>query len=143
LRSVIRGLSLLVGVALVGGAVAVACGGDDYGGSSGSGTQPTAAATSPPSGGGGTTLNVTISGSKYSPDRPTVSANQTLTVRIQNNDSVSHTFSIQNGASSGTIPGGSSGTATVNIPSGGGSIVFFCQIHGQGVMSGTIVYQAQ
>jgi hypothetical protein len=26
-------------------------------------------------------------------------------------------------------------------PSGGGGIAFFCQIHGQNVMNGTIVYQ--
>jgi plastocyanin len=146
MKQVTRRLLILAGLLLLGGAFLGACGGGDKGGG-GNGAPPPAATSAPTGaaggGGGSGSLEITIAGLKYSPERPTVRANQTLTVRVQNNDSVPHTLTIQNGPSTGTIGGGASGSVNVSIPGGGGGISFYCEVHGRGQMSGTIVYQTQ
>ena len=136
----IRGLFVALGLVILS-VLLLSCGGDDDDGTSP--TTPSAASpTSAPSGGGGgaATLSVTIANLAYSPRTLTVRAGQAVTVSIQNNDSFTHTMTIQNGPSSGNIGGGSSGTLTFTAPAAAGGMNFFCQIHGQG-MSGTITVQ--
>jgi plastocyanin len=120
-----------------------ACSSDDDSGDLplASSPRPTNAATAS-GGGSGSTIDVAaVSGNAFNPRRPTVRAGQSFTIRFQNTDSTTHTLNIQNGPSTGNVAPGASATITFNAPTGGGGIAFFCQIHGQNTMNGTIVYE--
>jgi nitrite reductase (NO-forming) len=134
---------LLTIAASVLAALALACGGDE-GSSPAATTSPAPGqATQPASGGSSaTTIDVVAAaGNVFEPRRPTVRAGQPFTVNVRNSDSVAHNFTIQNGPSSGNIAPGATATVSFTAPTGGGGIAFFCSIHGQSSMNGTIVYQ--
>jgi plastocyanin len=133
----------LVALVIAGG-VALGCGGDDD--DDGGDTAPTAAsgATAPAGGGGGngSTVEVAaVSGNTYDPRRVEVKAGAAFTIKFTNEDSIAHTFTIQNGPDSGSVAPGGSAEITFEAPSGGGGIAFFCTIHGQSSMNGTIEYR--
>jgi plastocyanin len=109
----------LAGVAFLGLALSVACGG--Y-------SAPTVSTPPPAGGGGGGSANATASivNFSYSPNPVTVSVGQS--VAWQNSDSVSHTATADNGSfNSGVIgPGATSAPMTMSTA---GSFTYHCQIH--------------
>lgn len=130
-----------------------ACGGDDDDAGSPAPTAttpaastPAAAATNTPAAATGSpvdasgAISVALAGIQYNPRRITARVGQAVTIRLQNNDGVPHTLTIQNGPSSGIIDGGAQGSVSIPAPTAAGTVNFFCQIHGQ-AMTGTIVYE--
>jgi plastocyanin len=134
---------VLVIAALALAALATACGRADETPPSANASPAPGQATPPASGGsGGSTIDVAaVAGNMFEPRRPTVRAGQPFTVNVRNSDTVAHNFTIQNGPASGNIAPGATATVSFTAPSGGGGIAFFCSIHGQSSMNGTIVYQ--
>jgi nitrite reductase (NO-forming) len=131
---------LLLVALVIAGAVALGCSGDDDDDGE---TAPTAASGSTaPAGGGGSTVEISaVSGNTYDPRRVEVEAGAEFTVQFTNEDSIAHTFTIQNGPDSGNVAPGGSAEITFEAPWGGGGIAFFCTIHGQSSMNGTIEYR--
>jgi plastocyanin len=111
--------------------VVAACSSDDGGGTTGTtGTTGGATgATETGSGGGGTTI--TIAGFAFDPDTITVSGPTEVT--ITNNDSTTHTFTLDDGSVDETIEPGATETVTVDVSASTG---FHCNIHPQ--MTGQI-----
>lgn len=108
--------------------VVAACSGDDDGGTTGT-TGGATGATETGSGGGGTTI--TIAGFAFDPDTITVSGPTEVTVT--NNDSATHTFTLDDGSVDETIEPGATKTVTVDVSASTG---FHCNIHPQ--MTGQI-----
>ena len=110
--------------------VVAACSSDDGGGGT---TDTTGGATGTTaetgSSGGGTT--VTIAGFAFDPDTITVSGPTEVT--ITNNDSATHTFTLDDGSVDETIEPGATETVTVDVSASTG---FHCNIHPQ--MTGQI-----
>ena len=110
--------------------VAAACSSDDNGGGT---TDTTGGATGTTaetgSGGGGTTI--TIAGFAFDPDTITVSGPTEVTVT--NEDSATHTFTLDDGSVDETIEPGATKTVTVDVSASTG---FHCNIHPQ--MTGQI-----
>ena len=116
---------LLVVCAVVSLAVLlVACGGDDDddGGSSSSG-------------GGGT--DVEMRDFSYDPKTLTARAGQAMTLELKNEGEQPHTFTIAGLVDSQRVEKGQSKTITFT-PTQAGSLTFFCTVHGQATMSGTL-----
>jgi plastocyanin len=116
---------LLVVCAVVSLAVLlVACGGDDDddGGSSSSG-------------GGGT--EVKMRDFSYDPKTLTARAGQAMTLDLKNEGEQPHTFTIAGLVDSQRVEKGQSKTITFT-PTQAGSLTFFCTVHGQATMSGTL-----
>ena len=113
--------------------VVAACSSDDNGGGGTTGTTGTTGgatgATETGSGGGGTTI--TIAGFAFDPDTITVSGPTEVT--ITNNDSATHTFTLDDGSVDETIEPGATETVTVDVSASTG---FHCNIHPQ--MTGQI-----
>jgi plastocyanin len=116
--------------------VVAACSSDDDGGgttgTTGGATGTTGGATGATetgSGGGGTTI--TIAGFAFDPDTITVSGPTEVT--ITNNDSATHTFTLDDGSVDETIEPGATETVTVDVSASTG---FHCNIHPQ--MTGQI-----
>ena len=108
--------------------VVAACSSDDGGGTTGS-TGGATGATETGSGGGGTTI--TIAGFAFDPDTITVSGPTEVT--ITNNDSTTHTFTLDDGSVDETVEPGATETVTVDVSASTG---FHCNIHPQ--MTGQI-----
>jgi plastocyanin len=108
--------------------VVAACSSDDGGGPTGT-TGGATGATQTGSGGGGTT--VTISGFAFHPDTITVSGPTEVT--ITNEDSTTHTFTLDDGSVDETVEPGATETVTVDVSASTG---FHCNIHPQ--MTGQI-----
>jgi len=110
--------------------VVAACSSDDDGGGT---TDTTGGATGTTaetgSSGGGTTI--TIAGFAFDPDTITVSGPTEVT--ITNNDSATHTFTLDDGSVDETIEPGATETVTVDVSASTG---FHCNIHPQ--MTGQI-----
>ena len=110
--------------------VVAACGSDDDGGGT---TDTTGGATGTTaetgSSGGGTTI--TIAGFAFDPDTITVSGPTEVT--ITNNDSTTHTFTLDDGSVDQTMDPGATETVTVDVSASTG---FHCNIHPQ--MTGQI-----
>lgn len=110
--------------------VVAACSNDDGGGGT---TDTTGGATGTTadtgSGGGGTTI--TIAGFAFDPDTITVSGPTEVT--ITNDDSATHTFTLDDGSVDETIEPGATETVTVDVSASTG---FHCNIHPQ--MTGQI-----
>lgn len=110
--------------------VVAACSSDDDGGGT---TDTTGGATGTTaetgSGGGGTTI--TIAGFAFDPDTITVSGPTEVTVT--NDDSTTHTFTLDDGSVDETVEPGATETVTVDISASTG---FHCNIHPQ--MTGQI-----
>jgi plastocyanin len=120
----------IFGVALV----LAACGGDD-GGDGGTTTGPTAA-TGPTGettggGGGGGGDEIIMSGFAFQPSTIEVSGPTELT--IVNEDTASHTFTLDDGSIDETLAGGESVTVTIDVSESQG---FVCRFHPG--MDGTI-----
>lgn len=110
--------------------VVAACSSDDGGGGT---TDTTGGATGTTaetgSGGGGTTI--TIAGFAFDPDTITVSGPTEVTVT--NDDSTTHTFTLDDGSVDETVEPGATETVTVDVSASTG---FHCNIHPQ--MTGQI-----
>jgi plastocyanin len=110
--------------------VVAACSSDDDGGGT---TDTTGGATGTTaetgSSGGGTTI--TIAGFAFDPDTITVSGPTEVTVT--NDDSTTHTFTLDDGSVDETVEPGKTATVTVDVSASTG---FHCNIHPQ--MTGQI-----
>jgi plastocyanin len=110
--------------------VVAACSSDDNGGGT---TDTTGGATGTTaetgSSGGGTTI--TIAGFAFDPDTITVSGPTEVT--ITNEDSATHTFTLDDGSVDETVEPGATETVTVDVSASTG---FHCNIHPQ--MTGQI-----
>jgi plastocyanin len=111
--------------------VVAACSSDDGGGGT-TGTTGGATGTTAETGatgGGGVTM--TIAGFAFDPDTITVSGPTEVT--ITNNDSTTHTFTLDDGSVDQTMDPGATETVTVDVSASTG---FHCKIHAQ--MTGQI-----
>jgi plastocyanin len=99
-----------------------ACGGDDGGGGTTGGET---------GGGGGGGNEITIEGFAFNPSTISVSGPTEFT--ITNNDSASHTFTLDDGSVDEEIGGGQSTTVTIDVSESTG---FMCRFHPQ--MTGTV-----
>lgn len=116
------------GLVLVLAAALGACGGDDGGAAGNGGTT---------GGGGGTTLQVTAVDNSFEPSSLQAPAGAEVTVELTNDGSNPHTFTIDDPAvDTGSVEGGGSATVSFTMPDQ--EVTFYCKIHGQAVMSGTI-----
>jgi plastocyanin len=116
--------------------VVAACSSDDNGGGTTAttggatgGATGSTAATGGGGGGGGTTI--TIAGFAFDPDTITVSGPTEVTVT--NEDTTTHTFTLDDGSVDETVEPGATVTATVDVSAATG---FHCNIHPQ--MTGQI-----
>lgn len=110
--------------------VVAACSSDDDGGGTTSTTGGATGSTAATGGaGGGTTI--TIAGFAFDPDTITVSGPTEVTVT--NEDSATHTFTLDDGSVDETVEPGATVTVTVDVSAATG---FHCNIHPQ--MTGQI-----
>lgn len=112
--------------------VAAACSSDDNGGGTTAttgGATGSTGSTAATGGGGGTTI--TIAGFAFDPNTITVSGPTEVT--ITNNDSTTHTFTLDDGSVDQTMDPGATETVTVDVSASTG---FHCNIHPQ--MTGQI-----
>ena len=127
-----RWVRLVAGLFVLSLVVAACSSDDDDGGTTdttGGATGSTAATGSTGGGGGGTTI--TIAGFAFDPDTITVSGPTEVT--ITNNDSTTHTFTLDDGSVDQTMDPGATETVTVDVSASTG---FHCNIHPQ--MTGQI-----
>jgi plastocyanin len=109
--------------------VVAACSSDDNGGGTTATTGGATGATATGGGGGGVTM--TIAGFAFDPDTVTVSGPTEFT--ITNEDSATHTFTLDDGSVDETVDPGATVTVTVDVSAATG---FHCNIHPQ--MTGQI-----
>jgi plastocyanin len=109
--------------------VVAACSSDDGGGTTDTTGGATGTTAETGSGGGGTTI--TIAGFAFDPDTITVSGPTEVTVT--NDDSTTHTFTLDDGSVDETVEPGATETVTVDVSASTG---FHCNIHPQ--MTGQI-----
>jgi plastocyanin len=130
-----RWVRLVAGLFVLSLVVAACSSDDDGGGATGATGGATGAtggatgATETGSGGGGTTI--TIAGFAFDPDTITVSGPTEVT--ITNDDSATHTFTLDDGSVDETVEPGATETVTVDVSASTG---FHCNIHPQ--MTGQI-----
>lgn len=104
-----------------------ACGGDD----------DNAPPTGIDDGGDGVSLAVSTVDNSFDPSSLSAPAGSEVTVEVTNDGSNSHTFTIDDPAvDTSSIASGGSASATFTMPDT--SITFYCAIHGEDAMSGTI-----
>ena len=109
--------------------VVAACSSDDDGGTTDTTGGATGTTAETGSSGGGTTI--TIAGFAFDPDTITVSGPTEVTVT--NDDSTTHTFTLDDGSVDETVEPGATETVTVDVSASTG---FHCNIHPQ--MTGQI-----
>ncbi len=119
--------ALVLAVALL----AAACGGGANGGGTGGGNGGDAGGGTGGGGAQGGSADLTISGFAFHPDTLQVREGQTITVT--NEDSVTHTFTTDDGAVDVEVPGGGTVEVTLTGVESGG---FHCAIHPR--MTGTL-----
>ena len=110
--------------------VVAACSSDDDGGGTTATTGGATGSTAATGGGGGGTT-ITIAGFAFDPDTITVSGPTEVTVT--NEDSATHTFTLDDGSVDETVEPGATVTVTVDVSAATG---FHCNIHPQ--MTGQI-----
>ena len=110
--------------------VVAACSSDDDGGGTTATTGGATGSTAATGGGGGGTT-ITIAGFAFDPDTITVSGPTEVTVT--NDDSTTHTFTLDDGSVDQTVEPGATETVTVDVSASTG---FHCNIHPQ--MTGQI-----
>lgn len=110
--------------------VLAACSSDDGGGDTGGGDTG-GGETGAETGGGGGGNAIVIEGFAFSP--ATLSVSGPTEVTITNNDSASHTFTLDDGSIDEELGGGESTTVTIDVSASTG---FVCRFHPQ--MTGTI-----
>ena len=83
------------------------------------------------------TLNVTTVDNSFDPSSLSAPAGGEVTVDVSNDGSNPHTFTIDDlEVDTDTIDPGGSASATFTMPDS--SVTFYCEIHGEDAMSGTI-----
>lgn len=95
--------------------------------------------TPPPDGGGTpTSIEVDMVDIAFEPKEFTIPANADVTVTLVNKGALPHNFSIEGEADSGEIPGGGTGTVTLNLAPG--TYEYVCNIpgHKEAGMVGTL-----
>ncbi len=110
-----------LGLVLATGLVLAACGGDSDAGDGG--------------GGGGGEHTVTIEGFEFQPNTLSAGAGEQVSLTITNNDSVAHSFTLDDGGVSKDVQGGQTIEVTVPFPTSG-SAGFHCRFHPN--MTGTL-----
>jgi plastocyanin len=105
--------------------VVAACSSDDDGGDTTAATGGATGSTDATGGGGGGTT-ITIAGFAFDPDTITVSGPTEVTVT--NEDSATHTFTLDDGSVDETVEPGATATVTVDVSAATG---FHCNIHPQ------------
>jgi plastocyanin len=110
--------------------VVAACSSDDGGGTTAT-TGGSTGSTAATGGGGGGGVTMTIAGFAFDPDTITVSGPTEVT--ITNEDSATHTFTLDDGSVDETVEPGATETVTVDVSAATG---FHCNIHPQ--MTGQI-----
>jgi plastocyanin len=73
----------------------------------------------------------------YTPMQLSTIAGQPLTINVTNAGPTAHTFTISGVTDSGSIPSGQSRSVQLT-PGQAGTLTFYCTIHGQASMSGTL-----
>lgn len=116
-------LLALIGLVLATGLVLAACGGDSDAGDGGGG------------GGGGGGNTIVIEGFAFHPDTLSAGAGEQVMFTITNNDSVTHSFTLDDGGVSKDVQGGQTIEVTVPFPTSG-SAGFHCRFHPN--MTGTL-----
>ena len=111
--------------------VVAACSSDDNGGGTTATTGGATGSTAATGGGGGGGTTITIAGFAFDPDTITVSGPTEVTVT--NEDSATHTFTLDDGSVDETVEPGATVTVTVDVSAATG---FHCNIHPQ--MTGQI-----
>ena len=111
--------------------VVAACSSDDDGGGTTATTGGATGSTAATGGGGGGGTTITIAGFAFDPDTITVSGPTEVTVT--NDDSTTHTFTLDDGSVDETVEPGATETVTVDVSASTG---FHCNIHPQ--MTGQI-----
>jgi plastocyanin len=115
--------------------VVAACSSDDNGGgttaTTGGATGGATGSTAATGGGGGGGTTITIAGFAFDPDTITVSGPTEVTVT--NQDTTTHTFTLDDGSVDETVEPGATVTVTVDVSAATG---FHCNIHPQ--MTGQI-----
>ena len=111
--------------------VVAACSSDDNGGGTTATTGGATGTTAATGGGGGGGTTITIAGFAFDPDTITLSGPTEVTVT--NEDSATHTFTLDDGSVDETVEPGATVTVTVDVSAATG---FHCNIHPQ--MTGQI-----
>ena len=111
--------------------VVAACSSDDNGGGTTATTGGATGTTAATGGGGGGGTTITIAGFAFDPSTITVSGPTEVT--ITNNDSTTHTFTLDDGSVDQTMDPGATETVTIDVSAATG---FHCNIHPQ--MTGQI-----
>ena len=124
-----RWVRLVAGLFVLSLVVAACSSDDDGGGTTDTTGGATATTAETGSSGGGTTI--TIAGFAFDPDTITVSGPTEVTVT--NDDSTTHTFTLDDGSVDQTVEPGATETVTVDVSASTG---FHCNIHPQ--MTGQI-----
>jgi plastocyanin len=139
-------VKLLVAVMALG-LVAAACSSNDTGsggggstGTSGGGgstgtTGGSSGSTGGAAGGGASTQTISIKDFAFHPDAITGAAGTTLSITITNNDSPTHSFTLDDNSVSKDIPPGQTVTVAVPLPDSG-TVGWHCRFHP--TMTGTI-----
>ncbi len=87
------------------------------------------------------TQAMTVRNFSFSPATFSAAVGETVTVNVTNSGPSAHTFTINGVTDSGQIAPGT--TKTVQFtPTQAGTLVFYCTIHGQAVMSGQLTVTA-
>lgn len=115
----------LLGLVLAIGLVLASCGGDSDAGDGGGGG----------GGDGGGANTIIIEGFQFRPDTLTAAAGEQVTLTITNNDSATHSFTLDDGGVSKDVQGGQTIEVPVPFPTSG-SAGFHCRFHPN--MTGTL-----
>jgi hypothetical protein len=127
---------LLLVALMVAGAVSLGCGDDD---DDDGGEPPTAAA-----GGAGQEVRpgvAAVTGPSFDPNSLSVEAGKEFSIDFKNLDTIDHTFTIEDGPDSGPVAPGQLVTIPMEAGESGEKLIFFCTIHGLGVMGGQIEFE--
>jgi plastocyanin len=135
-------LKLLV-AAMALGLVAAACssndsgsgGGGTSGGGGSTGTTGSTGGSSGSTGGAASTQTISIKDFAFHPNAITGAAGTTLSITITNNDSPTHSFTLDDNSVSKDIPPGQTETVAVPLPDSG-TVSWHCRFHS--TMTGTI-----
>ena len=136
-------VKLLVAVMALG-LVAAACSSNDAGsgggGTSGGGgstgtTGGSSGSTGGAAGGGASVQTISIKDFAFHPNAITGAAGTTLSITITNNDSPTHSFTLDDNSVSKDIPPGQTETVAVPLPDSG-TVSWHCRFHS--TMTGTI-----
>ena len=113
------------------GLLGAACGGGGGGGSATA--NPTASPAGEAAGGG--TASLSIQGFAFHPDTLTAAAGASLTISVTNNDTTTHSVTLDDGSVSKDVPAGQTVQVKVTFPQSG-TLGWHCRFHP--TMTGTL-----